>query len=98
MIISYDTEADILVLKVREGALADEELLDNDVILGYDGNGKVVSVEILDASKKGLLNTLVEMAKARRILGYEPKTDMKIGLRRAYEFRENSYSLNNDSV
>lgn len=52
MIISYDTEADILVLKVREGTLADEELLDNDVILGYDGNGKVVSVEILDASKK----------------------------------------------
>ncbi len=66
LIISYDPEADILVLKVGEGALVDEELLDNDVILGYDCNGKVVSVEILDASKKGLLNTLVEMAKARK--------------------------------
>ncbi len=52
LIINYDPEADILVLKVGEGALAEEELLDNDVILGYDGNGKVVSVEILDASKK----------------------------------------------
>jgi nucleoside-diphosphate-sugar epimerase len=28
--------------------------------------------------------------KAGRILGYEPKTDMKIGLRRVYDwFREN---------
>jgi uncharacterized protein YuzE len=66
LIINYDSEADVLVLKLREGSLAYEELLDNDVVLGYDGDGKVVSMEILDASRKGLLNVLVELAKARR--------------------------------
>lgn len=66
MIIRYDPEADILVLKVKEGALADEELLDNDVILGYGIDGKVVVVEVLDASRKGLLNALLEMAKSKK--------------------------------
>jgi uncharacterized protein YuzE len=66
LIINYDSEADVLVLKLREGSIVDEELLDNDVVLGYDGDGKVVSMEILDASRKGLLNVLVELAKARR--------------------------------
>ncbi|MHC1586082.1 MAG: DUF2283 domain-containing protein, partial [Candidatus Hecatellaceae archaeon] len=64
--IRYDPEADVLVLKVKEGALADEELLDNDVILGYNIEGKLVSVEIIDASKKGLLNALIELAKSRK--------------------------------
>jgi len=66
LIINYDSEADVLVLKLREGSIAYEELLDNDVVLGYDGDGKVVAMEILDASRKGLLNVLVELAKARR--------------------------------
>jgi uncharacterized protein YuzE len=66
LIVRYDPEADVLVLKVREGALANEELLDNDVVLGYDGEGKMVSVEILDASKKGLINALLELAKSRK--------------------------------
>jgi len=65
-IIKYDPEADVLVFKVKEGALVDEELLNNDVILGYDGEGKIVSVEIIDASKKGLLNVLIELAKSRK--------------------------------
>jgi len=66
LIIKYDSEADVLVLKVKEGALADEELLDNDVILGYDDHGKIVSVEILDASRKGLLNAFLELAKSKK--------------------------------
>ena len=66
LIIRYDPEADVLVLKVKEGALADEELLDNDVILGYGIDGKVVVVEVLDASRKGLINALLEMAKSKK--------------------------------
>jgi uncharacterized protein YuzE len=66
LIIKYDSEADVLVVKVKEGALADEELLDNDVILGCDKEGKIVSLEILDASKKGLFNAFVELAKSKK--------------------------------
>jgi uncharacterized protein YuzE len=66
MIIKYDSEADVLVVKVKEGALADEELLENDIILGCDKSGKLVSLEILDASKKGLLNAFVELAKSKK--------------------------------
>lgn len=66
LVIKYDPEADVLVLKVKEGALVNEELLDNDVVLGYDLNGKVVSLEILDASRKGLLNALLELAKSKK--------------------------------
>ena len=66
LIIKYDSEADVLVLKVKEGALANEELLDDDILLGYGNDGKIVSVEILDASRKGLLNVLLELAKSKR--------------------------------
>jgi uncharacterized protein YuzE len=66
LIINYDPEADVLALKLREGLVVDEELLDNDVVLGYDGDGKIVSVEVLDASKRGLMNALIELAKAKR--------------------------------
>jgi len=44
----------------------DEELLDNDVVLSYDCDGRVVSIEVLDASKRDLMNALIELAKARR--------------------------------
>jgi uncharacterized protein YuzE len=66
LIIKYDSEADVLVIKVKEGALADEEMLDNDVVLGCDKSGKLVSLEILDASKKGLLNAFLELAKSKK--------------------------------
>lgn len=65
-IIRYDSEADVLVVKVKEGGLANEEILDNDIILGCDKSGKLVSVEVLDASKKGLLNAFLELAKSKK--------------------------------
>ncbi|RSN73153.1 DUF2283 domain-containing protein [Candidatus Methanodesulfokora washburnensis] len=66
LIIRYDPEADVLVIKLKEGSLVDEELLDNDVILGYDSEGNIASMEILDASRKGLVNALFELAKSRK--------------------------------
>ena len=53
--------------------MADEELLDNDVIIGYDREGRVVYVEVLDASKKGLISALAELAKARAVERYPPR-------------------------
>ena len=62
LVIRYDPEADVLVVKLREGAVADEELLDNDAVVGYDQEGRVVYVEVLDASKKGLASALMPRA------------------------------------
>jgi uncharacterized protein YuzE len=59
LIISYDSEADVLVLKFGEGLV-------DDVVLGYDCDGRVVSVEVLDASKRGLMNVLIELTKAKK--------------------------------
>jgi uncharacterized protein YuzE len=66
LIIKYDPEADVLTIKIKEGDLADEELLDNNIILGYDSDKNLVSIEVLDASKKGLLNALMELKKSKR--------------------------------
>jgi uncharacterized protein YuzE len=59
LIMNYDSDADVLVLKFGEGLV-------DDVVLGYDCDGRVVSVEVLDASKRGLMNVLIELAKAKR--------------------------------
>ncbi|MEM1581069.1 MAG: DUF2283 domain-containing protein [Candidatus Bathyarchaeia archaeon] len=64
--IKYDSDVDVLVLKIREGALANEEVLDKDIILGYDKDGKLLYVEVMDTSKKGLINTLLDLAKTEK--------------------------------
>jgi len=66
LIIKYDSEADVLKVKIREEDLVDEEILNNDIVLGYGRDGKIVSIEILDASKKGLFNALTELAKIKK--------------------------------
>jgi uncharacterized protein YuzE len=63
----YDPEADALLVKLREGAVADEELLDNDAAVGYDREGRVVHVKVLDTPKKGLISAPAELAKARAV-------------------------------
>ncbi|MEM1542724.1 MAG: DUF2283 domain-containing protein [Ignisphaera sp.] len=51
------------MLRIRNGALANEEILDNDIILGYDKDGKLLYVEMMDASKRGLIDALLDLAK-----------------------------------
>jgi len=78
LIIRYDPEADVLAVKLREGAVADEELLNNDAVVGYDREGRVVYVEVLDASKKGLASAL---ARARAL----PRLSLRMLLERLEE-------------
>ena len=66
LVIKYDPKADILAMKLREGAVRDERLLDSDVVLGFDEVGELVTVEIWDASKRGLLKTLADLANEKR--------------------------------
>jgi hypothetical protein len=39
-VIRYDPKADILVVKLKEGEMVDERLLDSDVLLGIDEEGE----------------------------------------------------------
>lgn len=66
--LKYDSKADILSVKLREGATSDEKIYDSDVLVGLDKNGEVVAIEVWDASKKGLIKTLVDLAKEKREL------------------------------
>lgn len=66
LVLRYDPKADILTLKLREGAIIDEKLLDNDVLLGFNEDGELVSLEVWDASKRGLLKSLTDLAREKR--------------------------------
>lgn len=49
---SYDAEADVLYVNFKKPSHAtDSELLDNDVIVRYEGND-IVGITILNASKR----------------------------------------------
>jgi len=65
-VIKYDPKADILVIKLKEGAIKDEKLLDSDIVLGFDEKGEPVTLEVWDASKRGLLKTLADLANEKR--------------------------------
>jgi len=66
LIIRYDPKADILAMKLKEGAIKDEKLLDSDVVLGFNEEGELVAIEVWDASKRGLLKTLADLANEKR--------------------------------
>lgn len=66
LVIKYDPKADILAMKLKEGAIKDEKLLDSDVVLGFDEGGELVALEVWDASQRGLLKTLADLANEKR--------------------------------
>ena len=51
MKIKYSKDADVCVIQLREGNLADSIDLKEGVILHLDSEGNPVEIEILDASK-----------------------------------------------
>ena len=52
MKVRYDEETDTLTITLREVAVAESDEDKPGVILDYDGEGNLVSVEVLDASKR----------------------------------------------
>ena len=55
------------VIRILESEGTDYFILHTGQHYSYnDDEGKMVSVEILDASKKGLLNALLELARSRK--------------------------------
>lgn len=51
MKVIYDRETDTLTLILAEGPVAESDELRDGVVIDYDSAGRVVSVEVLDASE-----------------------------------------------
>ncbi len=66
LVLKYYPDTDILVVELGKGKVVGEEWLDNDVVVGYGEKGGIVRVEVHYASKRGLINVLKELARARR--------------------------------
>lgn len=58
MRIKYSKEADILLIELREGKLADSVDLTEGIILHLDEKGLPLEIEILDASKIATLEEI----------------------------------------
>ncbi len=51
MIITYDSEADALYIRFREGKIEESDEVNEGFIVDYDVKGKPIAIEILDASE-----------------------------------------------
>lgn len=52
MRINYDRHKDAFSIRFAEGRYAESDEVENGVILDYDKQGKLLGIEILNASKK----------------------------------------------
>ncbi|HET6401307.1 MAG TPA: DUF2283 domain-containing protein [Candidatus Kapabacteria bacterium] len=62
MKVTYDQEVDILNIELSETEIEESDEDKPGVILDYDADGNIVSIEILDASKRIRNPRAVEMA------------------------------------
>jgi len=75
MQIKYSPDADVLLVKLREGKLVDSVDVAEGLIAHYGEDGSVLEIEILDASKvvglKNLSFSLEGMLKGYQTVGVE---------------------------
>lgn len=64
MKVNYDKEVDVLRILLSDRPIIESDESRPDVILDYDGEGNVVGVEILNASKHAELPNACEFAVA----------------------------------
>ena len=65
--IRYDSDADALYIRIREGKVSESDEVEDRIIVDYDEKGNVVGIEVLEFSKRKIdLNELV--VKGLRIL------------------------------
>jgi uncharacterized protein YuzE len=51
MRIRYDPSVDILYIRLRDGAIGESDEITPEIIADYDNDGKLMGIEILDASE-----------------------------------------------
>lgn len=60
MKVKYDAEVDIMKIQFNDSPVSESDEEKAGIILDFDKNGKVIGIEILDASKKILNPKSVE--------------------------------------
>lgn len=60
MKVKYDAEVDIMRILFNDKIVSESDEEKEGIILDYDENGKIIGIEILDASKKMLNPKSVE--------------------------------------
>ena len=62
MRINYSHDANALYIKLKETEIANTEEIADDIIMDYDRDGNVIGIEILSASEKADVKTLIIQA------------------------------------
>ena len=65
MKVIYDNETDTLSIILREGKVAESDEVRKGLIFDYDKSGRLLSLELLDASDQVKQPRVVEFALAR---------------------------------
>ena len=65
MKIKYSSDADVLLIELRDGTPADSIDIKEGVILHLDGEGLPLEIEILDASKLAVLEEISILTQAK---------------------------------
>jgi uncharacterized protein YuzE len=72
----YDPETDTLTFMLRKGSVKESDELKEGIIVDYDKKGRIVSIEILDAS----LYTTKPLEVSYEITGHQSKLLASRGL------------------
>jgi len=62
MQIRYDSEADAMYIKFREGEYEISEEIREGIIVDFDKNNKILGIEILDAKERLSPSSVAEMS------------------------------------
>lgn len=63
MRITYDKKADVIDIKFQEGRYSISKEVGDGIIVDYTKSGKVISIEILDASKRVPSSSIREIGR-----------------------------------
>ncbi|GBC72382.1 hypothetical protein HRbin03_00209 [archaeon HR03] len=68
MNVEYDRDTDVLYIRIRDGSYSYSEAINENVIIDIDVEGKILAIEILDASLTLGKETLEKTLKAEGAL------------------------------
>ena len=62
---SYDKKIDALYIRFNKDRIVESDQLAENIIIDYDKSGRIIGLEVLDASKKFAKNIYTKFSKNR---------------------------------